>query len=41
MARVFAVQIQVLLNITRVAPKALTDPPVGGERQGYKFDRSR
>ena len=33
--------VQILLSITRVAPKALTDPPVGGERQGYNFNRSR
>jgi hypothetical protein len=30
----FAVMVQILLSITRVAPKALTDPPAGGERQG-------
>jgi hypothetical protein len=37
----FAVQAQILLSITSVAPKALTDPPPGGERQGYKLSRSQ
>jgi hypothetical protein len=33
----FAVMVQVLLSITCVAPKALTER---SERQGYKFNRS-
>jgi len=37
MARVFAVQVQILLSITRVAPR----PGEAERSRGYKFDRSR